>query len=76
MNFSKFMELNGYKFEVNISCYLEKLDLLKNVTELVFIIYPSAQEYRVTGSLHSTEITPAGVTLGLIADLLDFTPKA
>ena len=40
------------------------------------MIYPSAQEYRVTGCLHSTEITQAGVTLGLIADLLDFTPKA
>ena len=40
------------------------------------MIYPSAQEYRVTGCLHSTEITPAGVTLGLIANLLDFTPKA
>ena len=40
------------------------------------MIYPSAQKYRVTSCLHSTENTPAVVTLGLIADLLDFTPKA
>ena len=39
------------------------------------MIYPSAQKYRVTSCLHLTEITPAVVTLGLIADLLDFTPK-
>ena len=72
----KFMEFNGYNFKADIRCYWEKLDLLKNVTYLEFIIYPSAQEYRVTSCLYSTKITPAGVTLGLIADLLDFKPKA
>ena len=76
MIFSKFKEFNEYNFEVDISCYLDKLDLLKNVTYLVFIIYQSAQEYRATSCLYSTKITPAVVTLGLIADLLDFKPKA
>ena len=76
MIFSKFFEFNGYFFKVDISCYFDKLDLLKNVTEVVFIIYQSTQEYRVTSCLYSTKITPAVVTLGLIADLLDFKPKA
>ena len=76
MIFSKFNEFDRYNFEIHNNFYLNKLDLLKDVTSLVFIIYQSAHKYMVKKSLYTIEIIPAVVTLGLIADLLDFTPKA
>ena len=29
---SKFMEFDGYNFDIDISCFLDKLDLLQNFT--------------------------------------------
>ena len=65
VTFSEFMEFIGCNFDIDISCYLYKLDLFKTITKLVFIIYPSTQKYRVKSCLHSTEITSAVVILGL-----------